>query len=209
RRGHPSGRGASRGQTLLIVLGNGDPLHRGLLLGSFARRPRMVAGALTDRSPNRHASPYHPLRVLVGHWSIPPAAPKATTPMTLDVRLLGPLEVRVDGRPVTIPRGNVSTVLALLLDDADRVVPLSGLVVGVYGDDLPLDPETQVQNTVGVLRRRLGAARDRVETVGRAYRLRIAESELDTLRCKAKEVRARELRREGRKEEAAAVLREA
>ncbi|HLU27275.1 MAG TPA: BTAD domain-containing putative transcriptional regulator [Glycomyces sp.] len=129
--------------------------------------------------------------------------------MTLDVRLLGPLEVRVDGRPVTIPRGNVSTVLALLLDDADRVVPLSGLVVGVYGDDLPLDPETQVQNTVGVLRRRLGAARDRVETVGRAYRLRIAESELDTLRCKAKEVRARELRREGRKEEAAAVLREA
>jgi len=129
--------------------------------------------------------------------------------MTLDVRLLGPLEVRVDGRPVTFPRGNATTVLALLLDDAGRVVPVSGLVAGVYGDDLPLDPEAQVQNTVGVLRRQLRSARDRIETVGRAYRFRIDETELDTLRCRAKEHRAREMRREGRSEDAAEVLREA
>jgi DNA-binding SARP family transcriptional activator len=129
--------------------------------------------------------------------------------MTLDVRLLGPLEVRVDGRPVSFPRGNATTILALLLDDAGRVVSVSGLVAGVYGDDFPLDPEAQIQNTIGVLRRQLGAARDRIETVGRAYRFRIDESELDTLRCKAREAQARTLRREGRSEEAAAVLREA
>jgi DNA-binding SARP family transcriptional activator len=129
--------------------------------------------------------------------------------MTLDVRLLGPLEVRVDGDRAAIPRGNATTILALLLDDAGRAVPISGLVAAVYGDDLPLDPETQVQNTVGVLRRQLGPARERIETVGRAYRFRIDETELDTLRCKAREAEARRLRREGRAEEAAAVLREA
>ncbi|PRY59256.1 AfsR/SARP family transcriptional regulator [Glycomyces artemisiae] len=129
--------------------------------------------------------------------------------MALDVRLLGPLEVRVDGGQAAIPRGNATTILALLLDDAGRAVPVSGLVAAVYGDDLPLDPETQVQNTVGVLRRQLGAARGRIETVGRAYRFRIDEAELDTLRCKAKEREARALRREGQAEKAAAVLREA
>jgi DNA-binding SARP family transcriptional activator len=129
--------------------------------------------------------------------------------MALDVRLLGPLEVRVDGGQVAIPRGNATTILALLLDDAGRAVPISGLVAAVYGDDLPLDPETQVQNTVGVLRRQLGTARTRIETVGRAYRFRIGETELDTLRCKAKEAEARALRRENQAEKAAAVLREA
>ncbi|MCD0446713.1 hypothetical protein LO763_24140 [Glycomyces sp. A-F 0318] len=129
--------------------------------------------------------------------------------MTLDVRLLGPLEVRVDGRTTAIPRGNATTVLALLLDDAGKAVPVSGLVAGVYADDLPLDPEAQIQNTVGVLRGRLGPARDRIETVGRAYRFRIDETELDTLRCKASESQARELRREGRSGRAAEVLREA
>jgi DNA-binding SARP family transcriptional activator len=137
-----------------------------------------------------------------------PAVLKATT-MTLDVRLLGPLEVRVDGRPVSFPRGNATTILALLLDDAGRVISMSGLVSGVYGDDFPLDPEAQIQNTIGVLRRQLGSARDRIETVGRAYRFRIAETELDTLRCKAKEARARTLRREGESDAAAAALREA
>jgi DNA-binding SARP family transcriptional activator len=127
----------------------------------------------------------------------------------LDVRLLGPLEVRVDGVPVAIPRGNTATVLAILLDEASSVVPLESIVRAVYGMDIPQDPETQVQNTIGVLRRKLGAARDRVETVGRAYRIHIDATELDTSRCKTKEDRARALRAEGRLDEAAAALREA
>ncbi|MDA1362258.1 BTAD domain-containing putative transcriptional regulator [Glycomyces luteolus] len=127
----------------------------------------------------------------------------------LDVRLLGPLELRVDGTPVAIPRGNTATVLAILLDEANSVVPLENIVRAVYGLDIPQDPETQVQNTIGVLRRKLDAARDRVETVGRAYRFRIDAAELDTLRCKANEDRARSLRAEGRFDEAVAALREA
>ncbi|MBO3734254.1 AfsR/SARP family transcriptional regulator [Glycomyces niveus] len=127
----------------------------------------------------------------------------------LDVRLLGPLELRVDAAPVAIPRGNTATVLAILLDEANGVVPLESIVRAVYGLDIPQDPETQVQNTVGVLRRKLGAARDRVETVGRAYRFRVAADELDTLRCRANEDRARALRAEGRLEEAVAALRDA
>jgi DNA-binding SARP family transcriptional activator/tetratricopeptide (TPR) repeat protein len=127
----------------------------------------------------------------------------------LDVRLLGPLELRVDGVPVAIPRGNTATVLAILLDEANSVVPLESIVRAVYGIDIPQDPETQVQNTIGVLRRKLGPARDRVETVGRAYRFRIETAELDTLRCKANEDHARALRNEGRLDEAVAALRDA
>jgi DNA-binding SARP family transcriptional activator/tetratricopeptide (TPR) repeat protein len=127
----------------------------------------------------------------------------------LDVRLLGPLELRVDGVPVAIPRGNTATVLAILLDEANSVVPLESIVRAVYGIDIPQDPETQVQNTIGVLRRKLGAARDRVETVGRAYRFRIDTAELDTLRCKANEDHARALRNEGRLDDAVAALRDA
>ncbi|MEU6858251.1 BTAD domain-containing putative transcriptional regulator [Glycomyces sp. NPDC046736] len=128
---------------------------------------------------------------------------------TLDVRLLGPLEVRIDGASVAVPRGNTATVLAILLDDANNVVPLESIVRAVYGLDVPQDPETQVQNTIGVLRRKLGALRDRVETVGRAYRFRIDTAELDTLRCKADDDESRRLKAEGRLGEAAAALRRA
>ncbi|MEU5872380.1 BTAD domain-containing putative transcriptional regulator [Glycomyces sp. NPDC047369] len=129
---------------------------------------------------------------------------------TLDVRLLGPLEVRIDGVEAAVPRGKTATILAILLDDANAVVPLEHLIRAVYGFDLPKDPETQIQNAVGVLRLKLGAARDRIETVGRrAYRFRIAPAELDLLRCKANENLARNLRAEGRPAEAADALREA
>ncbi|WP_112137986.1 AfsR/SARP family transcriptional regulator [Glycomyces dulcitolivorans] len=128
---------------------------------------------------------------------------------TLDVRLLGPLEVRIDGAEAAVPRGKTATILAILLDEANSVVPLDSLIRAVYGLELPRDPDTQIQNAVGVLRGKLGAARDRIETVGRAYRLRIAPAELDLLRCKANEDRARTLRLEGRTGEAAAALREA
>ncbi|RRR96079.1 AfsR/SARP family transcriptional regulator [Glycomyces terrestris] len=128
---------------------------------------------------------------------------------TLDVRLLGPLEVRIDGAAAAVPRGKSATILAVLLDDAGRVVPIDALIRAVYGPDLPKDPDTQIQNAVGVLRGKLGAARDRIETVGRAYRFRIDTGELDLLRCKANEDLARNLRLEGRTAEAADALRAA
>ncbi|MCD0443582.1 hypothetical protein LO763_08065 [Glycomyces sp. A-F 0318] len=127
----------------------------------------------------------------------------------LDVRLLGPLTVLVDGRPAAIPRGNAAAILAILLDEANNVVPLKDLVRAVYGVDVPQDPETQIQNTVGVLRRRLGPARGRLDTVGSAYQFIIDTGELDLLRCKAKDNEARRLRAEGDLAGAAAALREA
>lgn len=128
---------------------------------------------------------------------------------TLDVRILGPLEVRIDGAAVAIPRGNTATVLAILLDEANSAVPLDGIVRAVYGFDVPGDPDTQIQNTVGVLRRRLGPLRDRVATVGRAYRFDIGADELDVLRAKAKDERSRRRRAEGDLSGAAEGLREA
>lgn len=128
---------------------------------------------------------------------------------TLDVRILGPLEVRADGAAVPIPRGNAATVLAILLDEANNAVPLDSIVRAVYGVDVPQDPDTQIQNTVGVLRGRHPLLRARIETVGRAYRLHVAVAELDLLRCKGKDDEARRRRTEGDLAGAAASLREA
>ncbi|MCC3762681.1 AAA family ATPase [Glycomyces sp. TRM65418] len=127
----------------------------------------------------------------------------------LDVRLLGPLELRVDGVDVAIPQGNAAKVFALLADDANKVVQLHRLVAGVYGDVEPKHPTVQVRNIVGVLRDRLGPARDRIELVNGNYRFRLADTEVDVLRCRSRERHARELRRTGRLAEAAAELRAA
>jgi DNA-binding SARP family transcriptional activator/tetratricopeptide (TPR) repeat protein len=127
----------------------------------------------------------------------------------LDVRLLGPLELRVDGSDVAIPQGKAAKVFALLADEANKVVQVEGLVKGVYDERGPRHPEVQVRNTVGVLRDRLGDARDRIELVNGNYRLRLADAEVDVLRCRSRERHARELRRAGRLSEAAAVLRAA
>lgn len=127
----------------------------------------------------------------------------------LDVRLLGPLELRVDGRDMAIPQGNAAKVFALLADDANKVVQLHRLIAGVYGEDEPKHPTVQVRNIVGILRDRLGSARDRIELVNGNYRFRLADTEVDVLRCRARERQARELRRTGRHAEAAAAVRAA
>ncbi|THV26978.1 AfsR/SARP family transcriptional regulator [Glycomyces paridis] len=128
---------------------------------------------------------------------------------TFDVRILGPLQVRSDGADIAVPRGNTAAVLAILLDEANAVVPLERLVHAVYGYDRPQDPETQIQNTIGVLRGKHALLRERIKTVGRAYKLVIDTLELDLLRCKAKDDQARRRKQEGDLAGAAASLREA
>lgn len=129
---------------------------------------------------------------------------------TLDARMLGPLEVRIDGKAATIHGNNARKLLAVLLDEANRPVPIEGIVRGVWEDELPERPVRAARNLVSDLRRDLRPFDDRIGITdgGEAYAVRIEPGELDLQRCKEKRRSAAVLRASD-PGAAAAALREA
>jgi DNA-binding SARP family transcriptional activator len=73
----------------------------------------------------------------------------------VELRLLGPLELVVDGRPVKLPAGKPRLLLALLLLDAGRVVPGDRLIGGLWGDEEPATAAKVVQGYISRLRKLL------------------------------------------------------
>jgi DNA-binding SARP family transcriptional activator len=93
-----------------------------------------------------------------------------------EFRLLGPLEV-ADG-DATIAGRKPRALLAILLLEANRAVPVDRLIDELWPEDPPETATKTLQVYVSQLRAALGA--DRVETRGRAYAIRVAGGELDT-----------------------------
>lgn len=93
--------------------------------------------------------------------------------------LLGPFELRVDRRAVSVPAGQ-RVVLAALALAAGRVVGVDVLAEALWASDLPRDPRNAVQIAVFRVRRLLGA--DRVTTVPGGYRLELPRRSVDALR---------------------------
>ena len=71
----------------------------------------------------------------------------------MDLRLLGPVEAEVDGRPVTLGTPKQRAVLAMLALDSGRAVAVDRLVDGLRGDDPPASAQKMVQLYVSQLRR--------------------------------------------------------
>jgi DNA-binding SARP family transcriptional activator len=97
-------------------------------------------------------------------------------------RVLGPLEVSIDGKVLPIGRNRQLTVLALLMLDANHPVTVSRLVEGVWASAPPRTAEDQIQTCVWRLRRSLhlaGAPQDVIETTNFGYSFRIDETDLD------------------------------
>jgi predicted ATPase/DNA-binding SARP family transcriptional activator len=68
--------------------------------------------------------------------------------------MLGPLSVRADdGTPVPVTGARLRTLLTILALGAGRVVPASGLVDGVWGDEPPAEAANALQALVSRLRR--------------------------------------------------------
>lgn len=81
--------------------------------------------------------------------------------MTLGFRLLGDIEAHADGQSITIGYQQVKCVLAVLLVDANRTVPVDQLVDRVWGDrPLPARPRGAVQHIMTLLRNALATAKD-------------------------------------------------
>src|SRR5882724_3208160 len=96
--------------------------------------------------------------------------------------LLGPVEVRVDGRALPLPGARQRLLLAVLLVNANRMVPAVRLIDELWGGDLPADPRAALRTQVARLRRALGPAGEDLATLEGGYRLTVPRDGLDVCR---------------------------
>ena len=95
----------------------------------------------------------------------------------MEFRILGPLEVEDDGRLLKLGGAQQRALLALLLLNANDVVPRERLIDELWGAEPPETARTALQVHVSQLRKLLG--RERIETRSPGYALRVGSGELD------------------------------
>jgi DNA-binding SARP family transcriptional activator len=100
--------------------------------------------------------------------------------MRNEYRVLGPLEALVDGRPAKLGGPRPRGVLALLLVQANTVVPATRLIDELWPENPPATAENLVQGYISDLRKALG--KDAIETRGSGYVLHVHTEALDLQR---------------------------
>src|ERR687897_2904922 len=98
----------------------------------------------------------------------------------MEIRLLGPLEVRDEDRVVTLPRRQQRALLAALALRAGEVVSTDRLVADLWGERAPASATGSLQNTVSAIRKVLGP--DVLVTHAPGYRLAIEPERVDAHR---------------------------
>ena len=101
----------------------------------------------------------------------------------MDIRILGPLEVLDNGRALELGGAKQRAVLALLAVNANHAVSTDQLVLALWEDEPPESARKAIQVYVSQLRKTLG--KDRVQTKGGGYLLRVGPDELDLDRFEA------------------------
>jgi DNA-binding SARP family transcriptional activator/tetratricopeptide (TPR) repeat protein len=112
----------------------------------------------------------------------------------LELRLLGPVEARVDGRPVPLGTRKQRLVLAILALEPNRQVPMDRLVDLVWPEDPPRTATHAVRVCVSGLRAALAGAGAGVDIVtrGTGYLLAADPSTVDAHRFRSLLAEARE-----------------
>jgi len=124
--------------------------------------------------------------------------------------LLGPLLVRSGGVEVPIRRGHQRTLLALLLLQANHVVPAEEITEVLWGPAPPASAPVAIRSYIRGLRRALGQAdRQRISTQPRGYLIGVADGELDVARFERLLASARAASRGGSWQQAAEQARQA
>src|SRR5262245_4312157 len=121
----------------------------------------------------------------------------------MEYRVLGPLEVLGGAGPLPLGGAKQRGVLALLLLNANRVVPRERLIDELWGEDPPETAVTIVQVYVSRLRKLLPAAS--LVTRPPGYVLEVDPESVDLFRFERLVKEARE----AKPEQASALLREA
>jgi predicted ATPase/DNA-binding SARP family transcriptional activator len=112
----------------------------------------------------------------------------------VEVNLLGPMTVSVDGRAVVLAGPKERAVLAILALAAPHFVTTDDLIDGVWGEDPPASAPKMLQNLVMRLRKSLRAAGDADAGIGtdrRGYRLLAAPESVDVHRARQRAMQAR------------------
>jgi DNA-binding SARP family transcriptional activator len=106
----------------------------------------------------------------------------------VEIRLLGPLEVQDEDRPVRVPGARQRALLAILLTRANEVVSADRLIDDLWGETPPAEPANALQAAVSRLRRALGplvrdgAAGLRIVTRPPGYVLEVDPETIDAAR---------------------------
>lgn len=123
--------------------------------------------------------------------------------------LLGPVQVWHEGRSLALGTARERFVLALLLLNADRLVPYSGLIDSLWPEPPPT-AKAQVHNMISRLRRRLSAGDgELIATNAGGYELRLGAHELDLVQFRHLVTTGRRAAQENDHRVAAALLGEA
>jgi DNA-binding SARP family transcriptional activator len=125
--------------------------------------------------------------------------------VSVEYRLLGPLEVLVDGRHVTLAGPRQRAVLICLLARANTVVPATRLIDELWGEEPPATAVNILQSYVSQLRKAIG--KGAIETHGGGYCVRVGTTSLDLLRFERTAHEGSVALAEDRPEDAAAALR--
>ena len=126
----------------------------------------------------------------------------------MEFGILGPLEVRADGRAVPLGGAKPRAVLAVLALHANQPVSAEHLAVALWGEEAPPSAVKTVQVYVARLRKALDDP-DVLVTTPAGYCLRVRPGELDAERFERQVSDGREALAAGRGEHAAGALRDA
>ena len=94
--------------------------------------------------------------------------------------MLGLFEARLDGLPVDHGEPQRRLALALLVSNADLVVPTDRLIDGIWGEVPPKNARKIVQGYISGLRKALGNS-DLIVSVSPGYRLNVKPEQIDAV----------------------------
>src|SRR3954451_7150785 len=100
----------------------------------------------------------------------------------VDLRLLGPLEVRLGDGPIELGPRKQRAGLAMLALRAGRTVTVDTLIEGLWGEEPPASASKMVQLYISHLRVALNGDGARIVTHGRGYELEVSHGEVDASR---------------------------
>src|SRR5829696_257273 len=136
------------------------------------------------------------------------SSPRATVdPWEMEFRLLGPLEAADHGELIALGPTKRRALLALLLLNLGRAMPIGGLVDELWGDDPPASARKAIQIHVSRLRKLLPDGS--LETLATGYRLDVGRENVDLYRFERLRADARLAVEERRSAHAAGLLRDA